>query len=176
MRVAVLSRDGGIMFEAITDELSGGFAAVPVGQSAVRLILALLLGALIGLEREASRKPAGLRTHMLIAMAACLFILVSQNLATMDFGARDAMRVDPLRLIEAVTAGVAFLGAGTIFASGGRVRNVTTGASMWLAGAIGLACGAGQEALAALAAVLVVTILTLLGWVERRMGWSDRGE
>ncbi|MCB1343272.1 MAG: MgtC/SapB family protein [Pseudooceanicola sp.] len=161
------------MLDDILDELTGGFSAVPVGQSAIRLGMALLLGALIGIEREASRKPAGLRTHMLISMAACLFILVSQNLATLEFGPRESMRVDPLRLVEAVTAGVAFLGAGTIFASGGRVKNVTTGASMWLAGAVGLACGAGQEGLAALAAGVVVTILMLLGWVERRMGWDD---
>ncbi|GHF43429.1 MgtC/SapB family protein [Seohaeicola zhoushanensis] len=161
------------MVDDIIEELTGGFSVVPVEASAIRLGVALLLGAVIGVEREASRKPAGLRTHMLISMAACLFILVSQNLATLQFGDRETMRVDPLRLVEAVTAGVAFLGAGTIFASGGRVKNVTTGASMWLAGAIGLACGAGQEALAALATVLVVTILMLLGWLEKRMGWRD---
>lgn len=162
--------------EAIIEEITGGFSAVPVGQSIVRLATAVFLGAFVGIEREASGKPAGLRTHILISMAACLFILVSQNLATLDFGPGERMRVDPLRLVEAVTAGVAFLGAGTIFASGGRVRNITTGASMWLAGAIGLACGAGQEALAALAAALVVSILLLLGWLERSLGWDDKQE
>ena len=164
------------MLEIIKEEITGGFSVVPVEQSAIRLGVALFLGAVIGLEREASGKPAGLRTHMLISMAACLFILVSQNLATLDFGPRESMRVDPLRLIEAVTAGVAFLAAGAIFTSGGRVRNITTGASMWLAGAIGLACGAGQEALAGLATALVFGILLLLGWVERRMGWRDNEE
>lgn len=162
--------------EAIIEEITGGFSAVPVGQSVIRLSTAVVLGAVVGIEREASGKPAGLRTHILISMAACLFILVSQNLATLEFGPGERMRVDPLRLVEAVTAGVAFLGAGTIFASGGRVRNITTGASMWLAGAIGLACGAGQEALAALAAALVVSILLLLGWLERSLGWDDKVE
>ena len=115
-------------------------------------------------------KPAGLRTHMLVSIAACLFILVSQQLAMMPFGHQDALRVDPLRLIEAVTAGVAFLAAGIIFTSGGKVRNTTTGASMWLAGGIGLACGSGQMPLAAMATVIVLIVLVLLRFVERWMG------
>ena len=121
------------MIETITDELSGTFSAVPPLVAATRLVAALTLGAVIGAERESKQKPAGLRTHMLVSMAACLFILVSQQLAALPFGAEDAMRVDPLRLIEAVTAGVAFLAAGIIFSSGGEVHNITTGASSSLA-------------------------------------------
>jgi len=156
------------MIETITDELSGTFSAVPPLVAATRLIAALTLGAVIGAERESKQKPAGLRTHMLVSMAACLFILVSQQLAALPFGAEDAMRVDPLRLIEAVTAGVAFLAAGIIFSSGGEVHNITTGASMWLAGAIGLACGSGQMPLAVMATVIVLVVLYVLRLFERK--------
>jgi len=154
----------------ISDELSGTFSAVPPLISGTRLGAALVLGGLIGMERERLQKPAGLRTHMLVSMAACLFILVSQQLASVPFGPEDALRVDPLRLIEAVTAGVAFLAAGAIFTSGGKVHNITTGASMWLAGAIGLACGSGQMPLAAMATVIVLMVLFLLRWIEKWMG------
>ena len=155
------------VLETIIDELSGTFSAVPPLVAGTRLVAALALGAVIGAERESKRKPAGLRTHMLVSMAACLFILVSQQLATLPFGAEDAMRVDPLRLIEAVTAGVAFLAAGTIFTSRGEVHNITTGASMWLAGAIGLACGSGQMPLAAMATGIVLVVLYVLRLLER---------
>lgn len=158
------------MLQTLLDELNGTFASVPPTIAAIRLLAAIVLGGIIGLEREHRQKPAGLRTHMLVSMAACLFILVSQQLGSLSFGSEGSMQVDPLRLIEAVTAGVAFLAAGIIFTSGGEVKNITTGASMWLAGAIGLACGAGQMPLAAMATLIVVVVLTGLRWLERGMG------
>ncbi len=158
------------MLEIIADEIDGTFTSVPPLVAGIRLMAALLLGGVIGFEREWRHKPAGLRAHMLVSIAACLFIIVSQQLARMPFGAEDALRVDPLRLIEAVTAGVAFLAAGIIFTSGDKVRNTTTGASMWLAGGIGLACGSGQLPLAAMATVIVVTVLSLVGLVGRLIG------
>lgn len=160
------------MIDIIADEIDGTFTSVPPLIAGIRLTAALLLGSIIGIEREWRHKPAGLRTHMLVSMAACLFIIVSQQLSAMSFGEDANLRVDPLRLIEAVTAGVAFLAAGIIFASDGKVRNTTTGASMWLAGAVGLACGSGQMPLAGMATVIVVTVLAVLGAVERRMGWK----
>jgi putative Mg2+ transporter-C (MgtC) family protein len=159
----------GYLAQTILDELNGTFSAVPPLVAGSRLIAALVLGGVIGAEREFVRKPAGLRTHMLVSLAACLFIVVSQQLATVEFRNTEGLRVDPLRLIEAVTAGVAFLAAGLIFTSGGEVRNVTTGASIWLAGAIGLACGSGQIPLAALATGLVVVVLFVLGKMEKWM-------
>ncbi|EKE44378.1 hypothetical protein OCGS_1216 [Oceaniovalibus guishaninsula JLT2003] len=157
------------MGDALYDELLGGFSVVPAQVAGIRLVAAMVLGGIIGLEREHSRKPAGLRTHMLIAIAACLFTIVGQQLSELPFGDVDQRRIDPLRLIEAVTAGVAFLAAGIIFTSGGKVQNITTGASMWMAGAVGLACGAGQTLLAVLATVIVVTIIAVLGAIERRI-------
>ena len=161
------------MWQQLTEELTGTFAAVPLSVAATRLGAAILLGALIGFERERKEKPAGLRTHMLVSMAAALFVITGIEISELDFsggGESQGQQVDPLRLIEAVTAGVAFLAAGLIFTSGGRVVNVTTGASLWLAGAIGLSCGAGQIPLAALAAVTVVVTLWAIGKVERRVG------
>ncbi|MGR3565188.1 MAG: MgtC/SapB family protein [Heliomarina sp.] len=158
------------MWDTIVDELTNTFSEVPLVVALTRMLAALVLGAVIGMEREWRRKPAGLRTHMLVSIAACLFILVSQHLGSLPFGVGNEVQIDPLRLIEAVTAGVAFLAAGVIFTSGDKVRNLTTGASMWLAGAIGLACGAGQAPLAALATLLVTAVLIGLRWLEKGMG------
>ncbi len=155
-----------IVFEEMTRELTSTFSVVPAPVAFVRLLAASLLAALIGAEREMLGKPAGLKTHILVSVAACLFIILGREIAALDFGA-EAQRNDPLRMIEAVTAGVAFLAAGLIFTSGDRVRNVTTGASLWLAGAIGLGCGAGQMPLACLATGLVLTVLFVLRHVER---------
>ncbi|WP_420003388.1 MgtC/SapB family protein [Arenibacterium sp. LLYu02] len=152
--------------QEMTQELTQTFSVVPAPVAFVRLLAASVLAALIGAEREMRGKPAGLRTHILVAVAACLFIVLGREIAALDFGA-EAQRNDPLRMIEAVTAGVAFLAAGLIFTAGDRVRNVTTGASLWLAGAIGLGCGAGQMPLAAMATGLVLTVLFVLRHVER---------
>ena len=158
------------MWETVVEELNGSFSTVPPLVAGIRLVVALILGGLIGWEREARRKPAGLRTHMLVAIAACLFITVGTQLGSLDFGenAQGDLRIDPLRLIEAVTAGVAFLAAGIIFTSGGEVKNITTGASLWLSGAIGLACGAGQIPLAAMATAIVLVVTGVLGALSRR--------
>lgn len=171
-----MNGEGEDLIQRLADEVTGTFSTVSWEVSAARLTFSLLLAALIGLEREVRSKPAGLRTHMLVSMAACLFILVSQQLGTLEFGADEAMRIDPLRLIEAVTAGVAFLAAGIIFTSGGKVQNITTGASMWLAGAIGLACGSGQVPLAMLATGIVLVVLIVLGWIERKLGLNTPEE
>jgi putative Mg2+ transporter-C (MgtC) family protein len=158
------------MLEQIAAELGGSFSRISPGISAARLTSAAILAAIIGLEREIRGKPAGLRTHILIAIAAAMFILISVDLAAMEFDTDDVKRVDPLRLIEATTAGVAFLAAGVIFTSGGKVQNITTGASMWLAGAIGLACGAGQVLLAAMATFIVLIVLFVLRQIEKLIG------
>ena len=102
-------------------------------------------------------------------------MIISLEMSNLQFGGGEdmEMQIDPLRLIEAVTAGVAFLAAGIIFTSKGEVRNITTGASMWLAGAIGLACGTGQILLAAMATLLVVVVLAGLRRIEKILGTHD---
>ncbi|SFG99541.1 putative Mg2+ transporter-C (MgtC) family protein [Palleronia marisminoris] len=156
------------MFDIFVDEFATPFSQVPAVVAATRLFAAMTFGGIIGFEREWRNKAAGLRTHMLVSIAACLFTLVGLEISSLEFGGNDDKRVDPLRLIEATTAGVAFLAAGLIFTAGGKVKNVTTGASLWLAGAIGLACGAGQMPLAAMATVIVVIVVGVVGLFERR--------
>lgn len=164
------------MPEGLLTEIGAGFAHMSPWVAFGRLFAALVLGGAIGFEREIRARPAGLRTHMLVAMAACLFILIGQGLSDLGFGQGTERQVDPLRLIEAVTQGVAFLAAGIIFTSRGRVRNITTGASMWLAGAVGLGCGAGQVLLSGMATIMVIVVIAALGAVERRWGKPPRTE
>jgi len=161
------------MLEALQSDLTKSFFATSPSVAAMRLFAAIVLTGLIGLEREWQGKPAGLRTHILVGLAAALFVMLGQEVTHLDFGGTDDMRIDPLRLIEAVTAGVAFLAAGIIFTSQGQVRNITTGASLWLSGAVGLGCGAGQIPLAAMASLMVILVLLLLRQVERWLGWHD---
>lgn len=134
---------------------------------ALRLLLATLLGAVVGFEREWQRHSAGLRTHVLVAVAAASFALLGIEIVHSDQFAAESTRLDPIRLIEAVTAGVAFLAAGTIIFSRGKVKGLTTGAGMWLAGAIGLASGLGFWQIAGLATLLALVVLMVLHRIEK---------
>ncbi|WP_404406096.1 MgtC/SapB family protein [Pelagibacterium halotolerans] len=149
--------------------LAGNPTHTPLGVIAVRMLIAAVLGALIGLERELKRHPAGLRTHMLTSLAAGLFTIMTFEIyyEMAELGG-DTARLDPIRVIEAVTAGVAFLAAGAIIRAGAEVKGLTTGATMWMAGAIGVACGAGFYTVAAIGAVLVLIITRIIGWLEKR--------
>ncbi|MGE0665553.1 MAG: MgtC/SapB family protein [Sphingomonadales bacterium] len=142
---------------------------VALGEMAVRMGLAVVMGAVIGFEREYRNRPAGLRTHMLVALAASTFMIVALEVFHMAQGLSDRVSIDLLRVIEAVTAGVAFLAAGTIITSGNRVAGLTTGASLWLAGAVGLACGIGYYVVAGLATALALIILVILRVIEKVM-------
>ena len=122
----------------------------------------MALGGIIGWEREVHSRAAGLRPHMMIPLAAAVFAILAMELVHFEAVPGQQMRVDPLRLIEAVTSGVAFLAAGSIVVSGVSVRGITTGASMWLCGAIGLACGMGDLSLALLTTALAMTVLWLI--------------
>lgn len=130
---------------------------------AIRLFMAAIFGAMIGFERELNTGGAGLRTHVLISVAGALFtILAFEIFHTLEGSETPA---DPIRAVEAVTAGIAFLGAGAIFRSGGSVQGLTTGAGMWLAGAVGIATALGYYVVAfgvALFAVLVLATLRVL--------------
>jgi len=147
--------------------------ALSEGVIAARMLLAVGLGAVIGFDREWLDRPAGLRTHMLTALAAALFTVITLELHA-DVMRQGGGRTDPIRVIEAVTAGVAFLAAGAIFRSGRDVKGLTTGAGMWLAGAIGVACGAGYGIIAVMATVLAAVILTAVRWLEGRVKPGDK--
>lgn len=162
------------------EALSAEFAQaghLPFPVVAVRMLLAAILGAAIGFEREWRNRPAGLRTHVLICIAAATFGILAIEIAhAAVFQARsvsEEVRVDPLRVIEAVTAGVAFLAAGTIILARGEVHGLTTGAGMWLAGSVGLSCGLGFWEIALFGAFLTVCVLAVLYSIERKFGLND---
>lgn len=140
--------------------------AVPYPVLLARLTGAILLGAVIGAEREYRAHAAGLRTHILVALAACVFAILSIESVHMTGFSDDQVRIDPLRVIEAVTSGVAFLAAGMIVFSRGEVRGLTTGAGMWLAGAVGLSVGLGYWFVAVVATVACFVVLFILAKIE----------
>lgn len=136
------------------------------------MCVAMLLGGLIGWEREYADKPAGLRTHMLVAGTSALLVGLSQIVAEgMTASGTSELETDPTRIIQAIVIGIGFLGAGTILQRGRAegIEGLTTGASLLLAAALGICAAAGQIALACGAAVLALTVLHVLGRLERRL-------
>ncbi|WP_338720516.1 MgtC/SapB family protein [Devosia sp. XK-2] len=134
---------------------------LPAHIIAIRLAIAAVLGALIGFEREVNTAEAGLRTHILVSVAAALFTILAFEIFHTIQGASQT-NPDPIRAVEAVTAGIAFLGAGAIFRSGAGVQGLTTGAGMWLAGAVGVATSLGYYLIATGAALLAVLVMAAL--------------
>jgi len=135
----------------------------------LRLVAAGALSAVLGWEREAARKSAGLRTHMLVGVASALFTVLAE-LAVMDYpGNEGGLRADPIRVIQAVAIGVGFLGSGVIFVSksGESVQGLTTAGSIWATAAIGIAAGLGYYILAAGATVLLMLVLRGMARFDR---------
>jgi putative Mg2+ transporter-C (MgtC) family protein len=153
---------------AILDELA---ASLPNTQEAVRVVIrmlaALLAGGIIGLQREASGKAAGLRTHMLVCVGTTLFVL-----AAIDAG----MQQDALsRVIQGLVTGIGFLGAGAILKveSSHQIKGLTTAAGIWMTAALGVAIGLGQLGTAAIGTMLAWLVLAVLIGIDRRIGGSD---
>ena len=134
---------------------------VVVNHAIARLLLACLLGALVGLEREFSRKAAGVRTNLLICMGSAFFTLMSAVLA----GDGNA---DKGRVASNIVQGIGFLGAGLILHNRSRISGLTSAASIWVVASIGMACGAGLYGAAAVGAMVVILALEVVGFVERR--------
>jgi putative Mg2+ transporter-C (MgtC) family protein len=138
--------------------------------AAFKLVVAALLGGLLGLDREIRNKPLGLRTNMLMAIGSCAFALIVMDLVDL-FQRADLGPIDPSRVIQGIIEGIGFLGTGAIIQSRGQVVGATTGASIWVVGAIGIACGFGLYLHATLLAFIAFFILSVLGLVER---WFER--
>jgi putative Mg2+ transporter-C (MgtC) family protein len=132
-----------------------------------RMALGLVLGAVIGLERELHRQPAGFRTHSLVAVGAAIFTIISA------YGFVGSA-VDPTRIAAQIVSGIGFIGAGTILQHRGNIRGLTTAASLWSVAAIGMAAGAGMVTIAVVGTILILVVLALLDRIEefarRRMG------
>lgn len=147
----------------------------PPGVILLRCVAACLFGLAIGFDREAKDRPAGLRTHMMTALAAAVFTLIAIEMIEAFAADDDTTQLDPIRVVEAVTAGVAFIAAGAIIHASGQVKGLTTGAGMWLAGAVGLACGAGFLAIAFIGTILAIVILLPLRLLEKRYFRNGEG-
>src|SRR3989338_4923792 len=117
----------------------------------LRLVLSVLFGGLIGLEREVVHKPAGIRTHMLVSLGSALFVLV----------AAESMPNEVVRVMTGIATGIGFLGAGTIFKAKNDVHGLTTAASIWAVAAVGLAIGLGHYLITFISVVLILGVLQL---------------
>ncbi len=146
------------------------------GQIALRLGAAIALSCLIGLDRELKDKPLGLRTHMLVALGAASFCLIMIELLHMSNPGANARPIDAGRVLEGIIGGIGFLGAGAIIQGRQRVFGATTGAAIWVVGAIGMACGFGFFVQAIAITLLALFVLTVLGLLERGGRRRDRSE
>jgi putative Mg2+ transporter-C (MgtC) family protein len=132
-----------------------------------QLILAIFLGALIGLEREIKRKEAGLQTYSLVALGTCLFTIISFELFNSFFG-EAGISFDPSRIIMAVAIGIGFIGAGVIFRQPSGIIGLTTAAGLWATAAIGIAVGVRLYFLAILTTFLALFVLAGFGLLEEK--------
>lgn len=139
------------------------------GSEALRVLAAAGLCGLMGLERQLHQKNAGVRTHALVGMGACLFTLVGMHPLV---GA--GLTSDPMRVAAQVVSGIGFLGAGVVFVNRDAVRGLTTAAGIWLSAAIGVACGAGLIVLSATTTVLYLIIVAGVGPLLNRLPSGDR--
>ncbi|MBN8238895.1 MgtC/SapB family protein [Marinobacter hydrocarbonoclasticus] len=142
---------------------------IPLIDMVIRLLMAAGLALVLGLERELRGKPAGLRSHMLVSVGASAFIMMGMHILLATAEGDPSARIDPTRIVEGVIGGIGFLGAGSIIQSRGNVQGITTGASIWVSGAIGVACGLGTLALASMVTVLSLIIVVVLGRFEREV-------
>ena len=154
-----------VWWQEVGDTVRQEFSDLPdaagVTRITLRLLTAATLGGVLGFEREQKGKAAGLRTHMLVALGAALFVLIPQQA-----GASDA---DLTRVLQGLVAGVGFLGAGTIIKGSGdeEIKGLTTAAGIWLTAAIGVAAGMGREATAVLSTLLALVILYTVPRITR---------
>lgn len=150
------------MWQEIANTLLSEFSDIPdvnqLTRITLRLLVAAALGGLLGYERERQGKSAGVRTHMLVALGAALFVLIPQQ--------SGASSADLSRVVQGLIAGVGFLGAGAIIMGTREVetRGLTTAASIWVTAAIGVAAGMGRESTAVLSAIIALIILSVAPW------------
>jgi putative Mg2+ transporter-C (MgtC) family protein len=153
------------MWQEIWNTVLSEFSDIPdatqVTRITLRLLVAATLGGLLGYERERQGKSAGVRTHMLVAIGAALFVLIPQQ--------AGASSVDLSRVLQGLIAGVGFLGAGAIIVGTKEVeaRGLTTAASIWVTAAIGVAAGMGRESTAVLSTLIALLILSVVPWIYR---------
>ena len=151
------------MWQEIWSTVLSEFSDIPdvaqITRITLRLLVAAALGGLLGYEREQQGKSAGVRTHMMVAIGAALFVLIPQQIG--------ASTSDLTRVLQGLIAGVGFLGAGAIIMGTRQVetRGLTTAAGIWVTAAIGVAAGMGRESTAVLSTVVALFVLTVIPWI-----------
>jgi putative Mg2+ transporter-C (MgtC) family protein len=143
---------------------------VTIQESIVRLVLAVALSSVVGIDRELRHKPLGLRTNMMVALGAGSFSLMALKLVDLLQGSPSVVQIDPVRVMEAIVGAIGFLGAAAIIQGRFEIVGATTGASIWVVGALGMACGFGFYALAVAISVVGLLVLTVLGFFTRNLG------
>ena len=145
----------------VLSEFSDTPDATQITRITLRLLVAAALGGLLGYEREKQGKSAGVRTHMLVAIGAALFVLIPQQ--------AGASTADLTRVLQGLVAGVGFLGAGAIILGTKQVetRGLTTAAGIWVTAAIGVAAGMGRESTAVLSTLVALFVLSVVPWIVR---------
>jgi putative Mg2+ transporter-C (MgtC) family protein len=162
------------VWNEVVNTVQQEFADLPdasqITRVALRLLMAVVLGGLVGYERESRDSSAGLRTHMLVALGAALFVMVPEQ-AGME-------QADLSRVLQGVISGIGFLGAGAVLkmSHDNRIRGLTTAASIWATAAIGVTVGMGREATAIMSTVLTLVILAVLLKVEKRIKRKSQDE
>lgn len=154
------------VWETLQSEFADIDDAAQLTRITVRLLMAALLGAVLGFEREHKGKAAGVRTHMLVAMGAALFVMVPQ----LSGAQADAMS----RVVQGVIAGIGFLGAGTILKghadeAGQHVKGLTTAAGLWMTAAIGVSAGLGRESTAIFSTLLALAVFSVMPLIVARL-------
>ena len=136
-----------------------------------RLLLAAFLSAAIGYEREKMKRPAGMRTHIIVGVASALVMIIGLGLSELNWLAGS--NIDPSRLAAGVVSGIGFLGAGTIFRGGDNVRGLTTAATLWSTSCIGIAMGSGAWFAALTATVIILLVLRVMVVIEERSSFGQ---
>ena len=153
------------MWQEIWNTVLSEFSDIPdatqITRVTLRLLVAAALGGLLGYERETQGKSAGVRTHMLVAIGAALFVLIPQQ--------AGASTADLTRVLQGLIAGVGFLGAGAIILGTKKVetQGLTTAAGIWVTAAIGVAAGMGRESTAILSTLVALFVLSVVPWIVR---------
>jgi putative Mg2+ transporter-C (MgtC) family protein len=143
------------------------------GLTVAKLVGALMAGVVLGWDRERLGHAAGLRTHMLVALAAAATAVLALDLADALYARHPNVNADPMRIIEGVVAAVGFIGGGIIIRSGGQIHGLTTAANLWICGVTGLAFGAGFFGFAALVLLLAFLVLVVLRVIETALGVKE---
>jgi len=132
----------------------------------LKLGIALILGAIVGLERSLAGKTAGMRTYAMVALGSALFVVIGESISRLSIG---TVALDPLRIASQIVVGVGFIGAGLVMAQGQKITGITTAAGLWVSAGVGMACGFALYQIAIVATVLALVVFTIMWFLESKL-------